>query len=122
MLIISWLVLQLKKYWKQIIYAAAFLIGVTFLILAMKSCFTPTPPKLNEQEIQKAQDAVKTGNDAQLTEILAASDAREAAIDANVNDAKQITINVTAESRKKWANASFEEKVAEYNRRKAEVR
>ena len=75
-------------------------------------------PKLNEQEIQKGEQAVKDRNDAELKKILVDSDVREKEIDANVSNAKAATVNAIEESKKKYENMNTSELAAELEKRK----
>ena len=70
--------------------------------------------KLNEQQIQKAQDAVKTRNDEKLKQILAEADTAEENIDAGI---KQAEIN-TANAKKKYDHLSSDELAKELENRK----
>jgi uncharacterized membrane protein YvbJ len=77
-------------------------------------------PKLNQQEIQRAQTAIATQDRQEMTQVLAESEAREAVTDANVNEAKAQTFNAVQESKKKWADASIEDMQAELEARAKE--
>jgi len=77
-------------------------------------------PKLDQEAIIKAQQAIAANDRKQMVEILANSDAKEAAIDQTVDNAKVATINAGANSRATWANANNEELRLELERRSHE--
>ena len=56
-------------------------------------------------------------NAKEMREVLAASDAREAAADATVANVEVQTINALKESRDKWSKATPDEMAAELERR-----
>jgi hypothetical protein len=115
---VSWVVMQAKKH-KEWFAIIGILFLAVVLIAFFRSCRSEPQPKLNEAEIHAADTAIKERNDAELGEILTQSDVRMKQIDANLANAKADTVNAIHESRRKWQNATFEEKLAEYNRRKA---
>ena len=94
---------------------AAILVIALLSILFTRSC--GSKPKLNEAEIQKAQQAIAVEDRKQMVEILTSSDAREAAIDGNLSNAKANTVNAIHEARHKWQNATDDEIKAELLRR-----
>lgn len=94
---------------------AAILVIALLSILLTRSC--GSKPKLNEAEIQKAQQAIAVEDRKQMVEILTSSDAREAAIDGNLSNAKANTVNAIHEARHKWQNATDDEIKAELLRR-----
>jgi hypothetical protein len=110
--------IDLQKAQRYVIYAVMIVIAIIVLVFAMwmRSCFTKTP-KLNEAEIQKAQQSIAVEDRKQMVDILANSDAREAAIDGNISNAKANTINAIHDSREKWSKASDDEIKAELMRR-----
>ena len=109
---------DLQKVQTGVIVALMVLIGIAVLVFAlwMRSCFTKTP-KLDEAEIQKAQQSIAVEDRKAMQEVLISSDAREAAIDSNISNAKANTINAIHESREKWSQATDEEIKAELLRR-----
>jgi uncharacterized membrane protein len=95
------------------------LIGLAILTVIIASGLTyrwcgNRKAKLNEQQIQKAQDAVKTRNDEKLKQILAEADTAEENIDAGI---KQAEIN-TANAKKKYDHLSSDELAKELENRK----
>ena len=94
---------------------------ITVLLIAgvvvLHSCGKRTP-KLNEAEIQKAEQAIKTRNTEELKTILVNAEVREAAIDANLSNAKTRTVEAAAESRKKYEGMSIEDLQKELEARK----
>lgn len=95
-------------------------IGIVVLLLLVIGVYRgcSKPPKLDEAEIQKGEQAVKERNDAELRRILVESEVREKEIDANVANANAEKINAIYESRQKWANANTADLQAEFDRRK----
>jgi len=95
------------------------LIGLAILVVIIASGLTyrwcgNRKAKLNEQQIQKAQDAIKTRNDEKLKQILAEADTAEENIDAGI---KQAEIN-TANAKKKYDHLSSDELAQELENRK----
>ena len=90
---------------------AAILAAITLIallaILFTRSC--GRTPKLDQQEIIKAQQSIAVEDRKAMQEVLISSDAREAAIDSNVSNAKKDTVNAIADSKEKWSQASDEE-------------
>jgi uncharacterized protein HemX len=82
----SWAAIKAFVLSYKVIFIVVGLIFVIALAAGMYSCLKPQP-KLNEKEIQAAQQAIADHNDAKLKEILAQSDARVQQADANVNAA-----------------------------------
>lgn len=103
-------------HWKIVIPAAIAFIVFAWVLWSF-ACGN-APAKLNEAEIQKAEQAIKDRNDKELREILAASDAREAVIDSNVANAERDKVNALHEARKKYEGMTPEELAAELERRK----
>lgn len=102
--------------WREL----AILAGIAGVLVASmfvyRSCGRPA--KLNEQQIQRAEAAVKQRNDAELKQVLVEADVDAKRIDANVATAKAQTVNEIAESKKKYENMSLDELAAEFERRK----
>ena len=94
----------------------AILIVLAACIGIYRGCKSRTV-KLNEAEIQKAQEAIKNRNDEELRKILVDVEVREAVIDETVANASAATVNAQHESKKKWANANISELQAEFDRR-----
>jgi hypothetical protein len=105
----------LVAHWRTVAILAAILVIAIASILLTRSC--GSKPKLNEAEIQKAQQAIAVEDRKQMVEILTSSDVREAAIDGNVSNAKADTVNAIHEARHKWQNATDDEIKAELERR-----
>lgn len=96
--------------WKHIIAPAMILLVVVAFFY--RAC--NKPPKLNEQEIQKGEQAVKDRNDKALKEILAASDVREQGIDNSIKAAE----DATEKAKRNYDNLTTDELAAELERRK----
>lgn len=113
--------LDISKVQRWVVWIVIAIIGVIVLIIAfsLKSCFTRTP-KLDQQQIQKAQKAIETQDRKEMIEVLAQSDAQEKAADVSVIEANAVTQNAIQESKKKWSDASNDEMAAELERRAKE--
>lgn len=114
----SWFKIDLQKAQRWVIIGLMVLIGVFVLVFAltMRSCFKKTP-KLDEAEIQKAQQAIAVEDRKVMVEILANSDAKEAVADNVSANADVVKINTLKESRDKWSEATVDEMTAELERR-----
>lgn len=101
--------------------ASVLVVCIFFGLLAgtLKSCGR-VAPTLNEQEIQRAQQAIAEQDRREMIDVLAQSDAKEAAADATAIDANTATVNAIAQSKKRWSEASNEELAAELERRTKE--
>jgi uncharacterized protein YpuA (DUF1002 family) len=96
------------------------LIGVAVLMLLMlllwvRSCLN-RPAKLDLQEIQKAQQAIRENDRQEMVEILAASDVREQGIDNSILQAEEST----RQAKKNYTGLSNDELAAELERRSKE--
>src|SRR4051812_44641331 len=96
-----------------------FAIGLAVLIIVgfLMSYCRKAAPHLNEVEIQKAQVAVQQHNDEKLKEVLAAADAREQGIDANVARSDANTKAAVEAAKTKYDNMNAADLQAEYERR-----
>ena len=95
------------------------LIGLAILAVIIASGLTyrwcgSRKARLNEQQIQKAQEAIKTRNDEKLKQILAEADTAEDNIDANIKQAEENTRN----AKKKYDHLSSDELAKELESRK----
>jgi uncharacterized membrane protein len=95
--------------WKLVLGAIVLLVIVVFVYRACSR-----PPKLNEAEIQKGEQAVKERNDKALKEILAASDVREQGIDNSIQQAE----DATEKAKRNYEGWSNEDLAAELERRR----
>lgn len=109
--------LQKAQKWTLIVAVVLGLILVVGLGLWLKSCFSK-PAKLNEAEIQKGQQAIEQHNDEKLKEVLAAADAREQGIDANVARSDANVKVAVEEAKKKYDGMTNDELAAELEKRK----
>lgn len=100
------------KWARRVVLFGAIII-IVVVGLWLRSCFN-RPAKLNEQQIQKAQQAIAKRDRAEMERILAESDTAEAEIDSNL---KQIEIDREA-ARRNYNGWSNEELAAELERRK----
>lgn len=95
---------------------AALLIGI---IAGVRSC-GKKQPKLDQAEIQKAQKAIAEQDRKEMIDVLAQSDAKEAAADETEANANAAKVNAIAESKKQWSESSNEELAQELERRARE--
>ena len=109
--------LFVKRYW--ILYGVLGLFVLFGVLFVFRACSKPAP-KLNNEEIRKAQDAIAANDRKTQIEILTNSEVREANIDANVAAGRNATINAIANSRAEWSQKSNEEIAAELERRARE--
>lgn len=100
----------------KLISAAIVLALLLLPLLLMRGC--GKPPKLDEAEIQKGEQAVKERNDKELREILTNSDVREKQIDANLAYAENKTVEAIHEAKEKYRNMNTDELAAELEKRK----
>lgn len=101
----------------KLISVAVLVVLLLIVVFGIKSC-GKREPKLNEPETQRGEAAVKSRNDAELTNVLAESDVRtEKALDtANKADAE--TKAAIQEAKQKYEDWTPEQKAAEFERRK----
>lgn len=104
--------------WRTLLPFVAVLIAVIVLISFVRSCSQPKTPKLNEAEIQRAEQAVRERNRLELETILTASDVREKQIDANVYAGRVETIQATQDAKRQYQSMTIDELQAEVDRRK----
>lgn len=99
------------------IAAIALAIVVIILLMSLRSCLTPQP-RLDEEQIQRGEQAIRERNDRELRNILVNSDVRAKEINENVAGASLEVYNAARESRLRWANANIDELREEFERRK----
>jgi hypothetical protein len=80
-------------------------------VLIWRAC--NKPPRLNEKQIQKAQDAIAKQEREEMLEVLAESDTAEDAIDSNI---KQIELDREA-AKQNYTGLSNDELATELERR-----
>jgi hypothetical protein len=85
--------------------------------MSLRSCLTPQP-RLDEEQIQRGEQAIRERNDRELRNILVNSDVRAKEINENVAGASLEVYNAARESRLRWANANIDELREEFERRK----
>lgn len=110
--IFGWITLH----WRIVAGAIAVLLIVIVFGLVYRSC--NKPPKLNEAEIQKGEQAVKERNDKVLRDILTNSDVKEKEIDANLAYAENKTVEAIHEASTRYANMNASELQAEFDKRR----
>ncbi len=84
------------------------------MALIYKRCHKP--PHLDEQQIQKAQQAIAVNDRKVMVQVLAESDVKEQAIDGSIKLAEQ----ATEEARKSYAHKTNKELADELDRRAAQ--
>lgn len=95
--------------WKPFAIGLAILLIVIFVY---RTC-QPAPPKLDQDAIIKAQQAIEKNDRKAMVEVLAASDVKEAGADNSIILIEQ----ATEEAKKNYNGLSNEEIAAELNRR-----
>lgn len=110
---IVWLIKRIAWFaidnWRAVL-PVVLILGVS--VFVYRAC--NKPPKLDEKQIQKAQDAIAKRDRAEMERILAESDTAESAIDSNI---KQIETDREA-AKKSYSGYSNDELAAELERRK----
>lgn len=100
-------------------------VSVAFLIVMIAVVLVPVmlvykacnkPPKLDEKQIQKAEQAIKNRNDIELKQILAESDTQSRNIDAGIKQAEENTRQAV----KNYDGMTTDELAAEIERRKSQ--
>lgn len=106
--------LDITKVQKAVILAVMILVVIAVIALGLflRSCFHKEP-KLDEKQIQKAQQAIAANDRQAMVEVLIAAEVAEKKIDANVVDASTQTVNAIAAAKKK-ANEMSNEELANY--------
>ena len=95
------------------------LLVLIFGVLTFRGC-GKKPVQLNEVEIQKAQQAIAANDRKQMINVLAESNARQAATDQTVDNAKAAANDAATQARKDAEQMSNEELAAELERRAKE--
>lgn len=102
-------------------WAAGIVVGIILLIVLFSVSmriyrwFNP-PPKLDEVQIQKGEQAIQQKNDERLKDVLAESDTAVENADTTIKQAEQNTEN----ARKTYDSWTTDELLKEFERRKAE--
>lgn len=105
--IIGWIVAHRRIV--AVIGATALLLLV--VLIGVRSC--RNTPKLNQQEVIKAQDAIEKQDRKTMIEVLTNSDVREQAIDSNIKQAEE----ATRVAKQNYADKTNAELSAELERR-----
>src|SRR6185369_536113 len=113
--------LDISKVQRWLVIGMIVLIAIAVLALGLwlRSCFHKAP-SLNQEEITKAQQAIAANDRKVMVDILANSNARQAATDQTVDNAKAAANDAATRARKDAANMSNEELAAELERRAKE--
>jgi len=118
MLIMANILGWIYAHWK---WAVGVIVGIILLVVLFSVSmrvyrwFNP-PPKLDEVQIQKGEQAIKDRNDAKLKDILAESDTAVENADTTIKQAEQNT----EDARKTYDSWTTDELLKEFERRKAE--
>jgi len=112
---------DLQRAQRGVVIFLIVLLGLAVLIFSLwlRSCFHKQPT-LNQEEITKAQQAIAANDRKVMVDILANSNARQAATDQTVDNAKAAANDAATQARKDAANMSNEELAAELERRAKE--
>lgn len=97
--------------WRVFAVGAGILVLLFAVAVAWKRC--NPPPKLDEKQIQKAQDAIAKRDREKMLDVLAESDTREASIDSNI---KQIE-NDREAAKQNYSGKSNDDLAAELEKR-----
>lgn len=104
--------------WRVLLIIAGVIAVAVVVGMIFKAC--NRPPKLDEQQIQKAQQAIAEKDRKKMTDILAEYAIVEKQIDANLANADNQRLAAGAEARKRTAGKTNEELAAEIERLLAE--
>lgn len=96
---------------------AVLVVVLALIVGALKSCGR-SQPKLDEQQIQRGEAAVKQRNDAELKQVLAESDARVEVIEGNVANAEHERKWAVEEAKHKYDDWTTDQLAEELERRK----
>lgn len=105
--IIGWIV----AHWRLVAGAAAVLVLVIGIALILRAC--NKPPKLDLEEIQKAQQAIREQDRKEMIEILSNSAVQEQGIDNSVKAAEE----ATAKAKRDYSKLSNDELAQELEKR-----
>lgn len=100
--------------WRLLLIGAGVIAVLVVVGMIFKAC--NKPPKLDEQQIQKAQQAIAEKDRKKMIDILAESAIVEKQIDANLANADNQRLAAASEARKRTAGKSNEELAAEIER------
>ena len=106
----------LKKNWRWIATLIGIIIVVVILVFAYRGC-NPKVVTFNEQEINKAQQAIRQQDEKAMREVLEQSDKRVAEADAKIRQAEANTALITPVPPQDYSGASAEELQAEIDKR-----
>lgn len=109
----------IAAHWRLVAVASLAVALLITLTLLYRGCGKSTP-KLDPQEIIKAQKAIAEQDREEMTRVLVESDAKEAVADESAIAATAAKVNAIAESKAKWAEASNAEMQEELERRARE--
>lgn len=97
--------------WRLFAVLAGILLLVVLIALASRAC--RSQPKLDHEQIQKAQQAIREQDRKEMIQVLAESDAREQAIDNSIKAAEQ----ATEDAKQNYTGLTNDELADELNRR-----
>jgi hypothetical protein len=111
------ILLELWKLIKEHWYIAAIVVLFLFVVIGfgLQNACNRTP-KLNEKEINKAQQAIATKDREEMQKILVTSDLREKGIDTDLATAKAEQTEAVNQAKRRTAQMTNEELAAELER------
>lgn len=104
--------------WARRVLLAGTALVIILIAFTIYRCSRGRAPKLNEQEIQKGEQAVKEKNDEELRKILTNSDIRQQEIDSNVAKGRAESVNAQARAKEVYSNMNTQQLAEELERRK----
>lgn len=106
--------LDISKVQRYVFWAVVILglLAVLILVIGIKSCFTRSP-KLNQEQITKAQQAIAKEDRKEMIEVLTESKVQEQGIDNSIKAAEE----ATDKAKRDYSKLSNEELAAELERR-----
>lgn len=105
----------LSLHWRTTAICGAVAVVLIAVLVLSRSCGKKTP-KLDQQAVQKIQDAIASGDRQTRIEVLAESKGKEAATDQDVANAKVIQVQTTQQAKKDASQLSNDELAAELDR------
>lgn len=109
--IIGWI----TSHWRIVLYITTGIILFVLIAVAFKSCGRT---KLDEQQIQRVQEAIKVRNDAELRSVLAEVETKEQIVAGNVANAANETRRAEQKAKEKYANYNTQMLAEELESRK----
>lgn len=89
----------LKQNWHWLRWVAIAVVIILIAVFLVK-CVGGDDPKLNEEQIQRVNQAIATNNKAELEKVFTEVKVEQSKIDGNMANARTATINATHDARK----------------------